>query len=459
MKSDGYWKGGYSTSPAWLLFTMALLWGASPLLAQAGGQPDFTGRWIVTAGYDAGTVLQVSHNLVTATNPTATWDSSHFFYEASGSEGALLTLDVAGEAGLSTLHLRFTGADTIFWWEEGTDDMRLLRRVYDLPEAFQGDWRMEWPGSGAEPSRASVEATRLVLHEDWGAVEQYLFPVAVAGADAEVVEVVGVIDALDAETFTMQLLSPDVMAIWGTAEMAGPSVLYREGHRPEWLDVVEVEPAEVTMEVAEATAEVSEVLTLGVEFDTDVLGGALAEPVVADAIAEELLIALEAESHFDIELDSEYGIGVGHLEAGGTVSAFGTAEEDVNANLRRIADGASAYYGREYSNAVGEVLTNQLPTSVDWSPGGYSVVCGSPIYDTSAWLDPTWESVNFSLDPGHYFQYRFVVSESDGQPQFEVQARIDRDCDGVYGKLTLAGALGASGAFELSEIEESNAGE
>lgn len=82
----------------------------------------------------------------------------------------------------------------------------------------------------------------------------------------------------------------------------------------------------------------------------------------------------------------------------------------------------------------------RLPQSTPWAPS--SLLCGEEGQAGAEAKHPTWAVLGLSWEKPSRFQYRFRALEGD---RFELLARADEDCDGVYQVHRLRGGLSWSG--------------
>ncbi len=119
---------------------------------------------------------------------------------------------------------------------------------------------------------------------------------------------------------------------------------------------------------------------------------------------------------------------------------------EARANVERLFTGAQAF--AEEHKADGKRFA--FPRSTEWTPAGGC--CGQPGDkcgpDPAAFHSPTWQSLGFSIEDPHYFQYRFTSTGKGPGAKFVVEARADLDCDGQFSLYRREGALGKGGAVE-----------
>jgi hypothetical protein len=116
-------------------------------------------------------------------------------------------------------------------------------------------------------------------------------------------------------------------------------------------------------------------------------------------------------------------------------------------NLRRIHDGAVAYYAMEHATRTGEILPRQFPVSVGPTPARTACEGGSSVKVIPApgmWEAPTWRALNFAVADPFYYRYEFI---SDGK-SFTARATGDLNCDGTLSTFERIGTIGVGGDVE-----------
>jgi len=107
---------------------------------------------------------------------------------------------------------------------------------------------------------------------------------------------------------------------------------------------------------------------------------------------------------------------------------------EATVNLRKIFDGAAAYYSDEHSNRAGNILDRQFPASVTSTPAASGCVNGESkkiAPDANLWRQPTWVAVNFGIDDPFMFQYDFESVGTGVGSAFTAGAHGDLDCNGI----------------------------
>lgn len=117
--------------------------------------------------------------------------------------------------------------------------------------------------------------------------------------------------------------------------------------------------------------------------------------------------------------------------------------------IKKIADGARAYYHNPTVANLNAVVGNQFPGPdgvhgpVPAANSCCAVGGGKCTPNAAQWQVEPWISLNFSVDDPHYYWYTYEVSNAAVDPDPAVIARAEGnlDCD--------AGGAGEIGLFEL----------
>jgi hypothetical protein len=124
-------------------------------------------------------------------------------------------------------------------------------------------------------------------------------------------------------------------------------------------------------------------------------------------------------------------------------------------NLRKMYDGAAAYYVADHTDALGVVLPRDFPATVGPTPA-VPPAGGKVALAPSAWSAQGWHSLNFSVDDPQAYSYTFArAAPSVGL----VMAQGDLDGDGIYSLFqrsvtgTPEGVSGGSGLHIANDIE------
>jgi type IV pilus assembly protein PilA len=150
-------------------------------------------------------------------------------------------------------------------------------------------------------------------------------------------------------------------------------------------------------------------------------------------------------------------------------------------NIKKMADGAVAYYHNEANKPGSAVpIAKQFPDqpAVPTEPA-LGACCGGGLTkcapNPALWVDSSWQSLAFSMDDPHYYSYSYtrdVASVASGAtPQvladgttptefFFASANGDLNCDGVYSTFEIMGAITkdnsvttSAGIYSAAELE------
>jgi hypothetical protein len=112
--------------------------------------------------------------------------------------------------------------------------------------------------------------------------------------------------------------------------------------------------------------------------------------------------------------------------------------------MRRIFEGARAYYKAH----------GALPPSSGFTPPG-GACCGQlyegvsdicdPRPSLQLWTSPPWSDLGFEFASPFFYSYSFTSSAAP--PSFAITATADFDCDGVWSRYEIDGALTPAGDF------------
>jgi prepilin-type N-terminal cleavage/methylation domain-containing protein len=132
-------------------------------------------------------------------------------------------------------------------------------------------------------------------------------------------------------------------------------------------------------------------------------------------------------------------------------------------NLRKMYDGAVAYYVGEHADATGVIQSRQFPVSAGPTPAlaTLTTLGGTKYQSTpSDWKQGGWIALDFMVTDPQYFSYSFV---SNGKTFTDAQAQMiangdlngnslyswfERDCFGQND-----GVSGGSGLYSANEVE------
>ncbi|HEY7954303.1 MAG: type IV pilin protein [Polyangia bacterium] len=134
-------------------------------------------------------------------------------------------------------------------------------------------------------------------------------------------------------------------------------------------------------------------------------------------------------------------------------------------NIRKMYDSSVSYYEGEHATAAGAIVAKQFPGegATITAPTANSC-CGQPgdkcAPAPSNFDNPTWASLNFSVDDPFYFWYTYASTGTDTGAAFTATANGNLDCDSTYSTFSRVGSVmadrsvtGGSGLFTNNEIE------
>lgn len=138
---------------------------------------------------------------------------------------------------------------------------------------------------------------------------------------------------------------------------------------------------------------------------------------------------------------------------------------EATVNLRRIYDGAVTSYQSEQVDRGGHGLAPKFPLSVEATPGE-NACCqatdrGQCPADSGAFVRPTWQQLQFSVDDPHYYWYSFVSEGEGAGAQFTARSSGNLNCDDTYSTFErigfidlLSGSIqGGSGVHVINPLE------
>lgn len=98
---------------------------------------------------------------------------------------------------------------------------------------------------------------------------------------------------------------------------------------------------------------------------------------------------------------------------------------------------------------------NPFPSDAGWSPE--RLVCADPTPTTPAtWAHPTWQLLGVAPEGATRYQFRFRGNRHKG---FELLARTDSDCDGIYQVRRIKGSTAWTGGLTTEAPVVDNPGE
>jgi prepilin-type N-terminal cleavage/methylation domain-containing protein len=129
-------------------------------------------------------------------------------------------------------------------------------------------------------------------------------------------------------------------------------------------------------------------------------------------------------------------------------------------NLRRMYDGAAAYYVGEHTDATGKILAKQFPNSAATTPA--IPPCGVKHQPVPMEFDtPEWSALDFAVRDPFRFSYTFTRTPgTNGAGEKGLMlAQGDLNCNIVTSTFSRAltgthdGVSGDSGLYSVNEIE------
>jgi hypothetical protein len=144
-------------------------------------------------------------------------------------------------------------------------------------------------------------------------------------------------------------------------------------------------------------------------------------------------------------------LGLGLAAGGYLYFGRGASPESAKRDVRRLAEAAVAY-------ARGRTGGPQFPvSSVDWTPRGVACHQSGKRFapDPGAWAQPPWTDLGFTIDGPTAFQYRVQRIGADARERLVIEARGDRNCNGVYSRYAISvDPQLAIGALEIEREQE-----
>lgn len=119
---------------------------------------------------------------------------------------------------------------------------------------------------------------------------------------------------------------------------------------------------------------------------------------------------------------------------------------EAQANLRRMYDGAVAFYFEEQVGPDGTPLPRRFPRSAGPTPARPFCADGEKFQPRADdWAAPGWTELGFALHDPHYFRYEFISEGEGAGARFTARALGDLDCDGVLSTFERVGTIDARG--------------
>ena len=132
-------------------------------------------------------------------------------------------------------------------------------------------------------------------------------------------------------------------------------------------------------------------------------------------------------------------------------------------NLRKMYDASITYFLEDFAARNGAILAQQFPQNVATTPpvkacNGNTSQKITPNAD--AWNAPTWQSLHFSVEDPHYYQYGFTSAGTGSDAAFTAGSWGDLNCDGLLSTFERVGTIddennvnGGAGLYTENPIE------
>jgi len=128
--------------------------------------------------------------------------------------------------------------------------------------------------------------------------------------------------------------------------------------------------------------------------------------------------------------------------------------------IRRMYDGAVAYYVGEHADKTGGALHQKFPDSAPPTPSA-GVPCANPVITPSVeWGNASWQALDFAVTDPQRYQYEFQDNGQEGaQAQATMFARGDLNCNTVLSEFSRSmtgmvdGVMGGTGLVIINEVE------
>jgi prepilin-type N-terminal cleavage/methylation domain-containing protein len=129
-------------------------------------------------------------------------------------------------------------------------------------------------------------------------------------------------------------------------------------------------------------------------------------------------------------------------------------------SIRRMYDGAVAYYVGEHVDKNGIQLHQKFPDSVGPTPVA-GIPCGSPVLvSQTEWTTGPWQALDFAISDPLRYQYEFQDNGLEGSDSFATMiARGDLNCNHVPSLFARTitgikdGVMGSSALIVVDETE------
>jgi type IV pilus assembly protein PilA len=141
---------------------------------------------------------------------------------------------------------------------------------------------------------------------------------------------------------------------------------------------------------------------------------------------------------------------------------------EASGNLRKIYDGAVAYFAADHVDMAGVPLPRTLPDNRAQTPAAIAANCGGMTGgrwnpDITQWLPAngsTWDALSFTIETAHYYSYEWNKNNvanpaTVGQVALAI-ARGNLDCDAVFGVFQRRMTVNAEGGLTGGGVEITN---
>lgn len=138
---------------------------------------------------------------------------------------------------------------------------------------------------------------------------------------------------------------------------------------------------------------------------------------------------------------------------------------EATVNLRRIYDGAVTSYQSEQVDRAGTGRAPHFPATVEPTPGE-NACCGASDRgqcpaDSGAFVKPTWQQLQFSVDDPHYYWYTFISEGQGAGAAFTARSNGNLNCDDSFSTFERIGFVdlisgsiqGGAGVYVVDPIE------
>ncbi len=134
-------------------------------------------------------------------------------------------------------------------------------------------------------------------------------------------------------------------------------------------------------------------------------------------------------------------------------------------NLRKMYDGAVAYYVGEHSDINGVTATKRFPSTGDWVPDlATRTSYADKRYQSqpSEWKQGGWSALEFQISDAQVFSYQFFnpdPTQWGTSASASMRAEGDQNGNGVYSEFrrdmvgTLEGVQGGTAMYSINETE------